>query len=99
MPPTGALFAAFLGYNPMGTLLPPQVVQAMPAASQALVLGKTFFPQLISEPFQQGLRVAFVISTVLSLLAALSSLLRGQRVIYGHDLDAPNVVEAGSMAE
>jgi EmrB/QacA subfamily drug resistance transporter len=99
LPPTGALFAAFLGYNPMGTLLPPQVVAAMPAATQALVLGKTFFPQLISEPFQQGLRVAFVISTVLSLLAALASLLRGQRVIYGQDVAAAAVVEAGTMVE
>jgi EmrB/QacA subfamily drug resistance transporter len=99
LPPTGALFAAFLGYNPMGTLLPPQVLQAMPAASQALVLGKTFFPQLISEPFLQGLRVAFALSTVLSLLAALASLLRGQRVIYGQALENAAAVEAGAMAE
>jgi len=99
LPPTGALFAAFLGYNPMGTLLPPPVLAAMPAASQALVLGKTFFPQLISAPFQQGLRVAFVLSTVLSLLAAFSSLLLGQRVIYGQDLEAASAVEASSMAE
>ncbi len=88
LPPTGALFAAFLGYNPMGTLLPPQVLKAVPAATQAVILGKEFFPQLLSAPFQQGLRVAFVISTALSLLAALASLLRGKRVIYGQDADA-----------
>jgi MFS family permease len=99
LPPTGALFAAFLGYNPMGTLLPPQVVQAMPAASQALILGKTFFPQLISEPFLQGLRIAFILSTVLSLLAALASLLRGQRVIYGQDVDTQTAIEVSSLSE
>jgi MFS family permease len=99
LPPTGALFAAFLGYNPMGTLLPPQVLQAVPAATQTLVLGKEFFPQLISEPFQQGLRIAFAISTVLSLAAALASVLRGQRVIYGQDLEAIKSVEVGPMAE
>jgi len=87
LPPTGALFAAFLGYNPMQTLLPPQVVAALPAATQAEVLGKVFFPQLISGPFQQGLSVAFVISAALAVLAAIASLLRGKRYI--HD-DAAN---------
>jgi len=99
LPPTGALFAAFLGYNPMGTLLPPQVLQTLPGATQAVVLGKEFFPQLISEPFQQGLRVAFVITTVLSLLAALASLLRGQRVIYGQEEPGAASAEVGPVVE
>src|SRR5262249_42215510 len=45
LPPTGALFAAFLGYNPMGTLLLPSVLTALPAATRDVVLSKTFFPQ------------------------------------------------------
>ncbi len=98
LPPTGALFAAFLGYNPMSTLLPPAVLQAMPATSQAVILGKSFFPQLISAPFQEGLRVAFLISTVLSLLAALASLLRGQRVIYGQEVEGAQAA-VGPMVE
>ena len=84
LPPTAALFAAFLGYNPLGTLLPQQLLHTLPASAQAQLLGKTFFPSLISEPFEQGLRIAFSISVVLSILAALASLLRGKRYI--HDL-------------
>ena len=45
LPPTSALFAAFLGYNPMGTLLPSNVQQALPAAKRAVLLGHEFFPE------------------------------------------------------
>ena len=82
LPPTGALFAAFLGYNPMKALLPASVLAALPAASQALLLSKPFFPGLISAPFDDGLRIAFSISIVLALIAAFASLLRGKRFIY-----------------
>ena len=82
LPPTGALFAAFLGYNPMGTLLPAAVLQALPAASRTLLLSKAFFPNLISGPFDAGLRIAFSISMALVLVAAFASLLRGKRYIY-----------------
>ncbi len=81
LPPTGALFAAFLGYNPLGTLLPPQVLQALPAQTRSLVLGTEFFPRLIAGPFESGLHVAFAISAVLSVFAALASLMRGKRYI------------------
>jgi MFS family permease len=82
LPPTGALFAAFLGYNPMKTILPAAVLQGLPAASQASLLSKTFFPNLIAAPFDYGLRIAFSISIALALIAALASLLRGKRYIY-----------------
>jgi hypothetical protein len=93
LPPTAALFAAFLGYNPMKTLLPAAVLQQLPVASQTLLLSKPFFPGLISAPFDFGLRIAFFISAVLGIIAALASLLRGKRVIYEAEnqvqLDAP----------
>ncbi len=82
LPPTGALFAAFLGYNPMKAILPAAVLQQLPAASQTLLLGKTFFPNLISAPFDDGLRMAFSISVALALVAGVASLLRGKRYIY-----------------
>ncbi|HMD90453.1 MAG TPA: MFS transporter [Anaerolineaceae bacterium] len=81
LPPTGALFAAFLGYNPLATLLPPQVIQGLSAATRATILGKEFFPNLISGSFKVGLQVAFMISAALSVLAALASFLRGKRYI------------------
>jgi MFS family permease len=85
MPPTGALFAAFLGYNPMGAMLPPKILQSLPAATSTLVLGKTFFPNMISSPFKSGLQVSFLISAGLAIVAALASLLRGKRTIYEAD--------------
>ncbi len=82
LPPTGALFAAFLGFNPMKAILPAAVLQRLPATSQAFLLSKTFFPSLIAAPFDYGLRIAFSISIALALVAALASLLRGKRYIY-----------------
>ena len=89
MPPTGALFAAFLGYNPMGTLLPATALQALPAASQATILGTNFFPTLIGGPLVAALHVIFWFSAALALLAAGCSYLRGKRFVYeelGEDL-------------
>jgi len=82
LPPTGAMFAAFLGYNPMQTMLPPSVIQQLPANSQALLLSKTFFPNLIAVPFDDGLRIAFLISIVISIGAAVASMMTGPRFIY-----------------
>ena len=88
LPPTAALFAAFLGYNPLGTLLPSVVLHALPAAARAHLLSLTFFPHLIAPAFMKGLRDAFYISIALSLVAAVVSLLRGNRYIHGMDAAA-----------
>ena len=97
LPPTGALFAAFLGYNPMKSILPVATLQQLPAASQAYLLSKTFFPNLISGPFDYGLRIAFSISVALALIAGLASLLRGERVIYEQEKKRPvNATELAS---
>ena len=79
LPPTSALFAAFLGYNPMATLVPANVLQALPVARRATLLGHSFFPNLISPPFSIGLHNVFYLSTVLCLVAALVSMLRGKQ--------------------
>jgi hypothetical protein len=76
-PPVGSLFAAFLGYNPMQTLLGPHGLDGVPPAKAAVITGKTFFPELISQPFIDGLRIAFSFSLILFLLAAWASWLRG----------------------
>ncbi len=83
LPPTGAIFAAFLGYNPMATLLPANVVGALAPDRRAFILGKEYFPQLLSGPFKGGLTIAFLISSILCIVAALASWMRGKRVIYG----------------
>src|SRR4051812_13118164 len=63
-PPVGSLFAAFLGYNPMAKLVPPDVLSALPRQNSANITGKKFFPGLISKPFSDGLRIAFSASAL-----------------------------------
>jgi hypothetical protein len=75
-PPFGSLFAAFLGYNPMETLLGDTGLQGVTPDKAAEITGKTSFPELISEPFIDGLRIAFTFSLVLFLLAAAASWMR-----------------------
>jgi MFS family permease len=79
LPPTSALFAAFLGYNPMGTLIPADVLQALPSARRAILLGHSYFPNLISPPFAQGLHNVFYLSAAMCLVAAFVSMMRGKQ--------------------
>jgi len=79
LPPVSILFAAFLGYNPVQHLVDPSVLGALPAHSQAVLTGHTFFPTLISAPFRDGLHAAFVFAMVACLIAAAASALRGGR--------------------
>jgi MFS family permease len=79
LPPISVLFAAFLGYNPIQHLVGAHALAAVGAHGQALLMGRSFFPHLISSPFQAGLRETFVFSIVACLIAAAASLLRGGR--------------------
>jgi MFS family permease len=97
LPPTAALFAAFLGYNPMATLLPTPVLHSLPQANQNLLLSKGFFPHLIANPFMVGLHAVFYLSAAMCLVAAVASLLRGKRYIY--DTMAAEVVAGGTASE
>ncbi len=85
LPPTGALFAAFLGYNPLQQLLPPTVLANLPAAARNLILGKEFFPSLMAPAFMGSLRITFYGAAAMSLIAAIASSLSGGRYIYGMD--------------
>ncbi len=83
LPPTAALFSAFLGYNPMAHLVPHSVLAHLPAATRAHLLGRSFFPKLIAPPFMTGLRAAFFVSAGMSLVAAIASYMRGRHYIHG----------------
>jgi hypothetical protein len=91
LPPVGSVFAAFLGYNPVQQLLGPAAIGALPPDRAAELTGRTFFPHLISGPFHSGLVVVFVAAVLLSLGAALASLLRGERYLH---VDAPVATDA-----
>ncbi len=97
LPPVGSLFAAFLGYNPVKTLLGPTGVLAhLPASNVATLTGKRFFPELISQPFHHGLIIVFTTAMALLALAAAVSALRGARFV--HEEQAVSA-EAGSTTE
>ena len=79
LPPVGTLFAAFLGYNPIGQLLGPTVLGALPAANAANLTGLEFFPRLIAEPFHDGLIIVFWMAIAMAVVGALASLLRSKK--------------------
>jgi MFS family permease len=72
LPPVGVLFAAFLGYNPIQQLLGP-ILSGLPADQATFLTGRSFFPQLISGPFADGLTAAFWFATVACVIAAVAS--------------------------
>jgi hypothetical protein len=59
-----------------------------PAVNADLLTGKTFFPQLITEPFHSGLTVVFIAAAIMMLLGAVASLFNPGR--YGTELGADN---------
>jgi MFS family permease len=81
-PPVGSLFAAFLGYNPIQTLLGSHVLDTLPATDRATLTGQEFFPQLMTGPFHDGLIVVFLAAIVMSLVSAGASLFSGPRYLH-----------------
>jgi MFS family permease len=77
LPPVSVLFAAFLGYNPIEHLVPTHALASVSAANHATLVGRSFFPHLISAPFRTGLHEAFLFAILACLIAAGASLMRG----------------------
>jgi MFS family permease len=97
LPPVSSLFAAVLGVNPVQHLLAARgALSSLPAASQRVLTGRQFFPELISGPFQHGLSVVFGVSAALAAVAALASLLRGGRYIHPAAADEVPLPAAGT---
>ena len=83
LPPVGSLFAAFLGYNPIQSLLGPAgVLDKLNPADASALTGTEFFPNLISGPFHSGLVVVFLVAAAMSLIGAVASLSRGKRFVH-----------------
>jgi MFS family permease len=83
LPPVGSLFAAFLGYNPVESLLAPTgQLQAVTPGQRATLTGREFFPHLMSAPFHHGLVIVFVAAAAMTLVGAFASLLRGDKYVH-----------------
>lgn len=96
-PPVGSLFAAFLGYNPIGTLLGSQK-DTISQADWSTLTGKEFFPQLISQPFHHGLVIVFTVAALMSAVGAVASLFRGKRFVHEEHAVAPVPVTTGASS-
>ncbi len=102
LPPVGSLFAAFLGYNPIATLLGPSgVLASLPKADAAALTGTTFFPNLISNPFHDGLVIVFLAAAVMSVIGAVASFFGGKKFMNADDLpaQAQDEVPAGAALD
>ena len=82
IPPFSYLFAALLGYNPLGTLLGPNVLNSLSPAVAAQLTSRSYFPQMISAAFDHGLKIVLGWSITMCLIAAGVSWLRGGKYIY-----------------
>jgi MFS family permease len=88
LPPVATLFAAFLGYNPVKTLLGPRVLGGLSPTNAHTLTGRGFFPHLISAPFHTALVYAFSFAIAACVVAAVASLLRGGKYVHVEGPDA-----------
>jgi MFS family permease len=89
IPPTGALFSAFLGYNPVNTILsvlPPIIVAAIPKATLNTLTGTTWFPSTLANAFLPSLRISFYIGAIFCVISAILSALRGEKYIHEYEV-------------
>lgn len=80
IPATSAVFAAFLGFNPVSSILatvPQSIVNSIPQSTLHYLSGTTFFPNAIAPAFMSALHVTFYIGLAISVLAMLISYFRG----------------------
>jgi MFS family permease len=102
LPPIGSLFAAFLGFNPIRTLVPAHVLAALGHARATYVTGRSFFPKVISPAFADGLHLAFDFAAATTFLAAIASWLRGDRYVHTEtglsDEVGEGLLEVGELA-
>ncbi len=91
--PTGALFGAFLGENPMSVLLAGAATipgwQPLQPGVVASLTAPHFFATAIEPAFGSAISEAFAFAGSVTALAAVISFLRGERYIYGQAKEAP----------
>lgn len=80
IPPAYALFAAFMGYDPMKFLMSQTGVD-LPGSVYAAVTKPTFFPSAIAPAMATGFIYAYHIAAIMAFTAAVFSYLRGREHI------------------
>lgn len=85
LPAVSYLFAAFLGYNPLKTLLGPSVLSKLKPSAAMHLTSKEYFPQIIGQPFKHGLVIVLCFAIGACIIAAIASWLRGGKYIHHED--------------
>jgi len=101
IPPTSALFSAFLGYNPIQTifsLLPSSVTSLLSPSTIATLEGTHWFPTALAPAFMGSLRLSFYAGAGMFTLAAILSALRGKRFVYDEVMPKGAPLQPGSAA-
>lgn len=100
--PSSALFSAFLGYNPMQSILADprlsSAVAQIPATTYNYLTGQTFFPTAIAPSFVSALDLSFYIGAALSFAAAFASFLRGRVYIHEEEVGAKQIPSRQAQA-
>lgn len=81
IPPVYALFAAFLGYDPIETMIT-QAGISLPPSVFSNIDKLTFFPSAIAQAMSVGFYYAYHTAAVLAIVAAVFSYLRGREVFH-----------------
>jgi EmrB/QacA subfamily drug resistance transporter len=99
IPPTSALFSAFLGYNPVTTILgslPVSFSSLISGSAMATISGIHWFPLALAPAFMGSLRMSFYAGAGIFLVAALLSALRGKRYIHEETAESTLIMEEES---
>ncbi len=96
IPPTAALFSAFLGFNPISnifTALPAPLVAFISHSTFNTLTGTTWFPSTLAIAFMPALQTAFYIGALFCIIAVIFSALRGKNYIYDDEIKETDIEE------
>lgn len=79
--PVSLLFAAFLGYNPLHSLLGAKVLSGLSHTQAAALTSHVYFPRLIGRPLNDGIRLAASFGAATSVVAGMMSWRAGGKVV------------------
>lgn len=96
VPASSALFAAFLGYNPIKTIIDTMgpIASSLSVTTKGVLEAPAFFPNAISGPFMSALTIAFAFAAMLCFAAAVCSGLRGNQKTLPNPSSTKTVVVA-----